>query len=40
MYLCFVDLNGAFDKVDRQFLWRELARLGIDEGLRMAVKGL
>ena len=40
MYLGFVDLKEAFGSVDRQFLWRELARLGIDEGLRMAVKGL
>ena len=33
-----MDLKGAFDRVDRRLLWSELARIGIDEGLRMAVK--
>ena len=40
LYMGFVDLKGAFDRVDREFLWRELARIGIDEGLRRAVMGL
>ena len=37
LYMGFVDLKGAFDRVYREFLWREMARIGIDEGLRRAV---
>ncbi|CAB1100569.1 unnamed protein product [Ectocarpus sp. CCAP 1310/34] len=27
--LCFVDLNKAYDSVDREMLWKVLARTGI-----------
>ena len=40
MYLGFVDLKGAFDRVDKSILWKELERIGIDEVLINAVRGL
>ncbi|CAB1120908.1 unnamed protein product [Ectocarpus sp. CCAP 1310/34] len=29
LYMCFVDLNKAYDSVDREMLWEVLARAGI-----------
>ncbi|CAB1114327.1 unnamed protein product [Ectocarpus sp. CCAP 1310/34] len=29
LYMCFVDLNKAYDSVDREMLWKVLARAGI-----------
>ena len=29
LYVCFLDLQGAFDRVPRQVLWQALQRLGL-----------
>ncbi|CAB1120152.1 unnamed protein product [Ectocarpus sp. CCAP 1310/34] len=33
LYMCFVDLNKAYDSVDREMLWKVLARAGISAKL-------
>jgi len=38
VYLFFVDLKAAFDKVDRSRLWEELRRKGIKEELIRGVE--
>ena len=29
LYMCFIDLQKAYDWVNRELLWKELARAGI-----------
>jgi len=36
LYICFVDLQKAYDSVDRELLWKVMARAGIPAG-RIAV---
>ena len=31
MYMCFIDLQKAYDSVDRELLWVVLARFGVPE---------
>ena len=37
---CFVDLNIAYDKVDRQVLWLILKHLGVPEKLAELIKNI
>ena len=40
LYVCFMDLKGAFDRVLRPLLWRVLERLGVHGRMLEALKGL
>jgi hypothetical protein len=40
MYKCFIDLTKAYDKVDRQTLWRILQRLGVPPNLLRVIVNL
>ena len=40
MYCCFLDLKGAYDRVNRDLLWEVLRRLGIDGRMLGAVQAL
>lgn len=39
-YIIFVDLEKAYDTVNRELLWKLLARYGIPDGLIMVLKKL
>jgi hypothetical protein len=38
LYVCFLDLSKAYDRVPRKYLWEALRRLGIGEGFVRAVR--
>ena len=40
MYACFIDLKGAYDRVDRGLLWVVLERLGVHGQMLAALKSL
>ena len=40
LYLCFVDLKSAYDKVHWQLLWRLLQRLGVNGDMLGAIQSL
>ena len=40
LYLAFVDLEMAFDRVPRQILWRAMRKLGIDEWIIQLVQAM
>ena len=40
LYLCFVDLKSAYDKVQWHLLWQLLQRLGIHGGMLGAIQSL
>lgn len=40
LYLCFVDLKSAYDKVQWQLLWQLLQRLGVHGGMLGAIQSL
>ena len=40
LYTCFIDLKGAYDKVQRPLLWLVLQRLGMPEQMIQAIKSL
>ena len=40
LYLAFVDLEKAFDRVPRQFLWWAMRKLGIDEWIVQLVQAM
>ncbi len=40
LYCCFLDLKGAYDRVNRNLLWEVLKRLGIDGCMLGAVQSL
>jgi len=40
LYLCFVDLKSAYDKVQWQLLWRLLQRLGVHGDMLGAIQSL
>jgi hypothetical protein len=40
LYCCFLDLQGAFDRVPRPLLWQVLCRLGVHGQMLQAVKSL
>ena len=40
LYCCFLDLKGAYDRVNRVLLWESLRRLGIDGRLLSAIQSL
>jgi hypothetical protein len=40
LYCCFLDLKGAYDRVNRVLLWEALRRLGIDGRMLSAIQSL
>ena len=40
LYTCFLDLKGAYDRVQRPLLWQVLQRLGIHEVMLRAIQSL
>ena len=38
LYLCFVDLQKAYDTVDRELLWMELAKCGVPEKMIAVIR--
>ena len=40
LYTCFIDLKGAYDKVQRPLLWLVLQRLGLPVQMNQAIKSL
>ena len=40
MYACFLDLKGAYDRVNRELLWEVLRRLGVDGRMLGALQSL
>ena len=38
LYMCFVDLQKAYDSVDRELLWKVLARAGIPAEIIAAIR--
>ena len=40
LFKCYVDLTKAYDRVDRQLLWKILERLGVPTKMLAAIKGL
>ena len=40
LYVCFLDLKGAFDRVPRQLLWQSLQQLGLHGHMLAAVQSL
>ncbi|KAK9541149.1 hypothetical protein VZT92_001216 [Zoarces viviparus] len=40
VYMCFVDLEKAFDRVPRGFLWRVLREYGVPDPLQRAIRSL
>ena len=40
LYICFVDLKSAYDRVSRPVLWQVLQRLGLHGNMLQAIQGL
>ena len=40
LYVCFLDLQGAFDRVPRQVLWQALQRLGLHGAMLAGISSL
>jgi hypothetical protein len=40
LFKCFIDLTKAYDKVNRDILWRILTNIGVPDGLVWLIKGL
>ena len=38
LYMCFVDLQKAYDSVDRELLWKVLARAGVSEEMIAVIR--
>ena len=38
LYMCFVDLQKAYDSVDRELLWKALARAGVPEEMIAVIR--
>ena len=38
LYMCFVDLQKAYDSVDRELLWKVLARAGVPDEMIAAIR--
>ena len=38
LYMCFVDLQKAYDSVDRELLWKVLARAGVPEEMTAVIR--
>ena len=38
MYMCFIDLQQAYDSVDRELLWVVLARFGVAENMLTVIR--
>ena len=38
LYMCFIDLQKAYDSVDRELLWVVLARFGVPENMLTAIR--
>ena len=40
LYICFLDLKSAYDRVSRPVLWQVLQRLGLHGNMLQAIQGL
>jgi len=38
LYMCFIDLQKAYDSVDRELLWKVLARIGVPETMIAVIR--
>ena len=38
LYMCFIDLQKAYDSVDRELLWVVLARFGVPEKMLTVIR--
>ena len=38
MYMCFIDLQKAYDSVDRELLWVVLARFGVPDNMLTVIR--
>ena len=38
LYMCFVDLQKAYESVDRELLWKVLARVGVPEEMITVIR--
>ena len=38
LYVCFIDLNKAYDSVDRTLLWTVLARFGVPQNIISVIR--